>query len=212
MKIELHDANYWITRPMDSERDWVDEEKDWIESYVMSANHPHRQLIMDAISDLQPLGSVLEVGCNVGSNLLRVNELYPLAKLAGIDLNKKCIDRASQFLDKAILKVGNCMSIPFADGDFDVVIADAVLMYLNPTDIEQAMSEICRVNKRAIIIVERFNASKKGVRNGHVWARNYPAILKKRGYNIVKIKKIRKKDWPNSIGWQSYGFVVVAEK
>lgn|SRR3990167_3490937 len=211
-KPELHDTQYWIDRPLTpDDKDWIDDQSDWIQSYINSTYHPHRQMIVDAVRELYPVNKILEVGCNTGSNLLRVNEMFPSAKLYGIDVNKKCIEEAKELLPKAILKVGTYFYLPFPDNHFDLVIADATLMYANPDDIDKAMSEINRVCNRAIIIVDRWNESIKGVRNGHVWARNYPTLLVDLGYSVF-IKKIEAKDWPHSLGWQKFGYLFVGTR
>ena len=206
--MKLHDAQYWKDRPLTpDDKDWIDNQPNWVESYVHSTYHPHRQLIVDALVEI-PFESALEIGCNTGSNLIRIHELFPEVKLAGIDVNKKCINKAKGFLGKATFKVSDYHSIPFPDKSFDVVLADAVLMYSSPKQIAKAMSEIDRVAKQVVIIVDRLDKSKSGVRNGHVWARNYPTILKNLGFN-VNAKKITKQLWPKSIGWQRFGYLFV---
>lgn len=210
MKQKLHDADYWINRPMDSPKDWVDDQPNWLESYVHSAYHPHRQLILNAIKEF-PVRNILEIGCGTGSNLLRIHEVFPNIKLAGIDVSKKCIDRASDYLENAIFKVGSYLAIPFGSKSFDVVLADATLMYCALEDINGAMEEIDRISRGVIIIVDRMSKSREGIISGHVWARNYPALLRDLGYK-VKTTKITEKDWPNSKGWVKQGIILVARK
>ena len=211
-KPELHDAEYWKNRPLTpDDKDWIDDQPNWIESYFHSTNHPHRQLIVDAIKKISPIHNLLEIGCNTGSNLLRIHEVFPKIELVGIDVNKKCIKRAEDYLEWANLKVGDCRSLPFPREFFDATLADAVLMYINPKEIQKAILELDRVSRKAIIIVDRFSKSKKGVRNGHVWARNYKVILEDLGYK-TETTKITEKDWPYSIGWQRFGHLFVATK
>lgn len=208
---ELHDSLYWVNRPMDSEKDWIDDQPNWLESYVHSTYHPHRQMVVDEVKKLYPVSRVLEIGCNTGSNLLRINEIFPKVKLFGIDVNEQCVKRAKKFLENALIKTGTYYAIPFPDKFFDIVLADAVLMYASPKDIMRAMAEVDRVARRAIIIVDRYKFSKKGLRNGHIWARNYEAILEDLGYK-VETTKITKEQWPHSIGWQKYGRLFVGVK
>lgn len=208
--MKLHDANYWINRPMDSEHDWVDDEDNWITSYVASAEHPHRQLIVDAVRRFYPC-NVLEVGCNVGSNLIRLKEMFVNIQVAGIDISEKCINITRDYLPKASLKVGSYFNIPFPDKSYDCVLADATLMYAGPDKINEAMAEIDRIARKVIIVVDRVSKSKEGTRSGHVWARNYPLILKSMGYKVEKTP-ITKELWPYSQGWQKQGMFMVATK
>jgi len=211
-EIKLHDAEYWVNRPLaPDDKDWIDDQPNWVQSYVHSTYHPHRQLVVDAVREFSSVKKVLEVGCNTGSNLLRIQESFLGIKVAGIDVSEKCISLARYYLEKGIFKVANYLSIPFATKSFDVVIADATLMYVGPKNIGKAMKEIDRVSRQGVVIVDRFNKSKAGVRNGHVWARNYQALLEDLGYEVRK-SKITKEQWPNSVGWQKYGYVFVARK
>lgn len=206
--MKLHDARYWVNRPIDSEKDWIDDQPNWIESYVHSAYHPHRMLIIDAVKSLGPIRRLLEVGCGSGSNLLRIHEAFPEMKLFGLDISGKLIARARDYLPQSTFKVGSYFSVPYANKSFDVVVADATLMYAGPKDIGRAMNELDRVTN-SIIIVDRYDKSLAGIRNGHVWARNYPKIFEKLGYEVTTAK-IKKEDWPQSKGWAKLGYVWVA--
>ena len=153
----------------------------------------------------------MEIGCNTGANLIRIKEAFPNIGLTGVEINERCAYLARQYLPGAFIKIGDYHSLPFVDNYVDLVLADAVLMYSNPEEIDKAMAEVDRISSKYVIIVDRFDKSEKGVRNGHVWARNYPKLLRKMGYKVKKIK-INPEDWPHSIGWQKHGVIVVAKK
>lgn len=211
MLSKLHDAKYWIERPLTSDKDWIDDAPNWVESYVISTNHPHRQLIVDEVEKLGDINKILEIGCNTGANLIRINEVYPKINLVGVDISDRCINKAREYMPNAFFKVCDYHVLPFPDEYVDLILADAVLMYSNPERIEQAMKEIDRVSKKYVIIVDRDSKSKAGVRNGHIWRRNYALILREMGYSVKKYK-IEPQYWPNSVGWAKYGVVVVGMK
>lgn len=209
--MKTHDAKYWIERPLTSDKDWIDNAPNWVESYVISTNHPHRQLIVDEVGKLEDINRILEIGCNTGANLIRIHEVYPKINLVGVDVSDRCINKAREYLPTAFFKVCDYHVLPFPDNYVSCCLADAVLMYSNPDQIEQAMKEIDRVTKKYVMIVDRWNRSEKGKRNGNVWMRNYSLILRKLGYSVKKFK-IEPQSWPNSVGWQKYGVVVVGKK
>ena len=200
MKPELHDTKYWIERPLTpDDKDWIDDAPNWVESYVISTDHPHRQLILEEIAKIkEPINKILEIGCNTGANLIRIHDLFPLVNLIGVDISDRCINRAREYLPKAFFKVCDYHTLPFPDEYVSCVLCDAVLMYSPPDKIEQAMKEIDRVSSKYVIIVDRWNRSEGGKRNGHVWMRNYSLILRKMGYSIKKFK-IDPQYCPNSI-------------
>jgi S-adenosylmethionine-diacylgycerolhomoserine-N-methlytransferase len=58
-------------------------------------------------------GTVLEIGCGTGRNLIALAEIYPTAQLYGIDISSEMLETAKRAADKA--GVGN--RIAFALGD-----------------------------------------------------------------------------------------------
>jgi S-adenosylmethionine-diacylgycerolhomoserine-N-methlytransferase len=58
-------------------------------------------------------GTVLEIGCGTGRNLIALAEIYPSAQLYGIDISSEMLETAKRAADKA--GVGN--RIAFALGD-----------------------------------------------------------------------------------------------
>ena len=208
---QIHNADYWINRPIDDpHKDW-DYPGNWIEGYGQSHDHLHRRLILNNLKKLEPFDSLLELGCNCGPNLNLIQKKYPGINLAGIDVDERVIDKGKDELRNIDFVVGNFVKLPWNTKQFDVVLADAVLMYLNKEEILQCLDEIDRVTKKGVIIVDRFDKSLDGVRNGNVWARDYETLLKVRGWNVEKFK-IKAIDWPNSIGWKKFGYVFIATK
>ncbi len=207
---KVQDANYWLNRPLDDkQRDWHYNESDWIWDYVASASHPHRDLIVEELNKLGSLGGILEVGCNAGPNLIRLQTAFPENQLAGIDIVSETIERAMANMSKPIFKVGNVLNIPFEDKSFDVILADAVLMYFKFSELVQALNEMNRVAKRFIVLVERVSEKEKN--NGFIWSRNYLKLLEDLGFS-VQTRKLEEKDWPESEGWQKEGMIVVASR
>ena len=207
---KVQDTNYWINRPiLDKEKDWKYDEPTWIDGYVLSVKHPHRELILETLKKVEPFGALLEVGCSVGPNLVKIEAVYPEKQLAGIDVREELIVKAQELLPKPIFKIGSVLSIPFEDKGFDVVLVDAVLMYIGPKEIEQALSELNRVASKAIILVERL--TKKTEMAGHVWGHNYPELLGKLGFQ-VEVRRLDENSWPDSPNWQKYGAIIVASR
>lgn len=193
---------YWRNRPVE------DMTKDWNgQTYEESKSHPHRQLILDVLKTLEPFAGVLEVGCNSGPNLALIQEQYPETQMAGVDVNAFVIEQAKSIVPGAILKVGEATTLPFEDKSFDVLLYDAVLMYVN--DIKKALQEADRVARRAVIILDR---------NDKVLSHELVAHITKimmEPYNRpsqVTRQPIKENEWPTSKGWQEHGFIIVATR
>jgi ubiquinone/menaquinone biosynthesis C-methylase UbiE len=92
--------------------------------------------------------SVLEVGCGVGHDALRLAaQVGPAGRVVGIDLSAELITRASQRAAPLGLpvrfEVGNAQALGFADDSFDAARVDRVLQHLD--DPGQAVREMARV-------------------------------------------------------------------
>lgn len=204
------DAQYWIDRPKgDTRRDWRNDAPDWVEEYVKSAQHPHRELILQALRDLSPVDSVLEIGCNAGPNLFRIQSIFPNAQLAGIDVNADAIARAKEWLPNMQFEVASGTKIPFENKSFDVVLADAVLMYSNPEEFAQVLKEIDRVAKHGVVLME-WNSDKDEIKDHH-WARPYLQYLHEIGFKLVELKTLTREDWPSDI-WVRNGVLFVCRR
>jgi len=205
-----HDTEHWKNRPAnDPHFDWRYGGDSWIEEYKTSVQHPHRQVIINQLREY-PWDSLLEVGCSAGPNLKAIREDFPDKKLYGVDVNEPSIEAAKTFVD-AEFSVASFHKLPFEDKSVDVILADAVLMYARPDEIQEVMRELKRVARHQIIIVDRIMPSLLGEDAGGVWGRDYPMLLFEQGFQ-VKTRQVKEKDWPDSQNWQKYGAFVIGTK
>ena len=182
-----------------------------------SLDHPHRPMLIEEINTFQPQ-SVLEIGCGYGPNLFWLSKKLPNAKIEGIDINPKEIEKGIEYLEESSiystefirLSVGsaNCLQ-QFKDKSFDVVFTDAVLMYINPDEIKRVIQEMIRITKKAIIIVDWYSKG-PDTYNSHIgnWTRDYQALLKQFiSEEQIEIVKIKEEWWPNE-DWQKFGYII----
>lgn len=95
----------------------------------------------------EPVGSLLDVGCNVGAWLKDCSERYPSARLAGADINATALEKARENVPGADLRRAGAENLPFPDGHFDYVTCIEVLEHL-PADLRSAaFREMYRVLK-----------------------------------------------------------------
>lgn len=124
--------------------------------------HFHRQIIVDKVKELGAK-SVLEVGSGPGDNLFAISAqlsmILPQSKamrLEGIDKEPNVISKyyAEYILNNVKIVLGDMKDMTYKDGEFDVVLADATLMYIG-NEIGQVMEQIKRISGRAIIICDK---------------------------------------------------------
>lgn len=170
--------------------------------YKLGFDHPHRQLILDALKKIE-FKNVLEIGCNIGQNLYRIGLEYPKTQLAGVDVNKRAIQEARVLLPEAILCVDDATNLVASDRTYDVLLYDAVLMYVK--DIDKALDEAIRVARKVIIILDFDTKRERLV--GHTMVRDYGRLLALKG---LRVKSTKIKTW-DSPKWKKYGRLYVAQ-
>jgi len=91
---------------------------------------------------------ILDLGCGTGLLSRKLKKKYPDACLIGLDLAYNMLKQArkKQYLwRKWSLVNGNMMQLPFADGVFDLVIANQVIHWSDP--LSHVLGELNRVMK-----------------------------------------------------------------
>jgi ubiquinone/menaquinone biosynthesis C-methylase UbiE len=92
--------------------------------------------------------NVLEVGCGMGEGLNFLTRLVDPALAVGLDISRSAIRRADAILargDRLAYVEGDAENLPFADGEFDLVIN--VESSHNYPDVEKFFREVARVLK-----------------------------------------------------------------
>jgi ubiquinone/menaquinone biosynthesis C-methylase UbiE len=193
---------------------WNERQIDWKTAYLDTWNHPHRNMIVEALASFRWF-SLLEIGCGPGANLVNIVKHFKDVQLGGIDINKDAIDLARQYLNGALLKVGSSEDIMMSDNSVDVVLTDMSLIYVDPFKIKKVLKEIKRVGRGYVVFSEL--ASDNYWEQGKLFfesglhAHNYKKLLEENGfYDILKIK-IMPEDWPNSVKQQKYGYIILAK-
>ncbi len=112
------------------------------------ANRDARRFLPFLLPHVRSGVDVLDVGCGVGSIALDLAPAVAPGRVVGIDADSEQIGRATRSAaERAIENVefftSSVYELPFADASFDVVYANAVLMYVR--DQVRALAEMRRV-------------------------------------------------------------------
>jgi pseudaminic acid biosynthesis-associated methylase len=114
------------------------------------------QMNLASLSNIDRKCSVLEVGTNVGDQLILLKNMG-FSNLSGIEIQQHAVDVAKSRADDINFHSGSIFNIPFPDNSFDIVFTSGVLIHIAPPDLIAAISEIHRVSRRYIWGFEYFS-------------------------------------------------------
>lgn len=159
---------------------------------IASMNEHHRELSKWALSKIEgdePV-NILDIGCGGGMQISLMADMFPDAKMTGLDHSPDAVLSASK-LNSGIISSGRCgilegsaERLPFGDGVFDLVTAFETYFFW--PDLESSIAEACRVvapGGRIMIVSETYPSLRFWLRN----SRN----RKLYGMNVVSNRRMR---------------------
>jgi pseudaminic acid biosynthesis-associated methylase len=140
----------------------------------------------DIIAKTRP-ASILEIGCNSGSNLRAIRKADPNIALLGVDVNQSAIREASD----AGLPVLECQATDIGHlGAFDLTATVGVLIHIAPDDLGAVMDAIIAASRRWVLAVEYADSEEVEVdyrgNVGKLWRRPFGELYAARGLTLVE--------------------------
>lgn len=104
-----------------------------------------------------PPTSALEVGCNIGRNLVALRPFIP--EMHGVEPNAEACRLAQENPDLTGVNIREGMGsdLPFADASIDLVFTSGVLIHVAPEHLGSVTDEIVRVARHYILAIEYFS-------------------------------------------------------
>jgi pseudaminic acid biosynthesis-associated methylase len=138
-----------------------------------------RELNLRFLADIPLTARILEVGCNIGNQLLLLQAMG-FRNLSGVEIQEYAIKKARSRLPNVRLEQASAFDIPFPDNHFDLVFTSGVLIHISPQDLFKAMAEIHRCTNSYIWGLEYHapDIAKVDYR-GHkdlLWKADYPQL------------------------------------
>jgi pseudaminic acid biosynthesis-associated methylase len=137
---------------------------------------------------------ILEVGCNIGNQLILLQEMG-YSNLFGIEIQEYALKLAQSRARNITLKPGSAFNIPFSDGYFDLVFTSRVLIHVAIADLPAALDEIHRCTNRYIWGLEYFSPRATEVNyrghDGLLWKTDYARTYLDRFRNLRLVRELR---------------------
>tara|TARA_A100001234_G_scaffold48151_1_gene40302 strand:- start:5412 stop:6029 length:618 start_codon:yes stop_codon:yes gene_type:complete len=139
--------------------------------------------------------SCLELGSNIGANLLALRFLFPGIKTSGVEINEFAYKELARLIGKK-----NCFNKSIenfkSNKKYDLVFTKGVLIHINPKNLKQIYEKLFRMSKKYILIAEYYNPKPVSINY-----RGYKDKLFKRDFAGEIMKKYK------SLKLIDYGFV-----
>lgn len=134
------------------------------------------------LKDVGTSASVLEVGTNIGNQLLCLQKMG-YSNLHGIELQAYALQLLRSRSRDIHAIQASAVAMPFRNSTFDLVFTSGVLIHIHPSEIPKIIKEIHRCTRKYIWGLEYFadnptqytNVPYRG-RTELLWRSNYPQI------------------------------------
>ncbi len=148
----------------------------------------------EALAAAYPFSSVLELGTGYAQNLSVLAKHFPQVDFLGIDSSRSCIESGASLLKERGFKNVRLLCAPassirdYEDKSFDVLVACAFMLYIEPAEIDELVKEMFRVARKRIIVLEQHRSAEGA--NAHMgeyalriegsagyWVRDYEKLF-----------------------------------
>ena len=111
--------------------------------------------------------TVLELGSNIGLNLIPISKLLPEAKLSAVEINEKAASVLKKNLPEIDLHHASILEFQ-PRSTWDLVFTKGVLIHINPDKLPTVYDLMYRSSSRYVLIAEYYNPQPAGINyRGH---------------------------------------------
>jgi pseudaminic acid biosynthesis-associated methylase len=160
------------------------------QTYGITRRHLNEKFLSAVPEDAR----ILEVGCNMGTQLLMLQEMG-YTELYGIEIQSYALELAQCRLPEVELRQASAFSIPYPDQYFDLVFTSGVLIHISPSDLSKALREIYRCSRSWIWGFEYYSANSTEIsyrgHNNLLWKMDYASRYLQEFSHLELIKEQR---------------------
>ncbi|SDO65170.1 pseudaminic acid biosynthesis-associated methylase [Pedococcus dokdonensis] len=113
------------------------------------------ELFRKVLAHTDGVGSVLELGCNIGNNLRALRDLLPEAQLHAVEINAQAAAEVEAW-GGATVEVGSILDFEPAQ-TWDLTFTKGVLIHINPDRVADVYAALVRSSNRYVMVCEYFN-------------------------------------------------------
>jgi pseudaminic acid biosynthesis-associated methylase len=165
--------------------------QDFNDFYIKRYGLTREQINKRFLKNINVNKPVLEVGCNIGNQLIALQNIG-FKNLFGVDINKKSLIEAKKNTNINFLE-SSAFDLPFKDNYFNLVFTNNVLIHIKPSNLDKIFNEIYRVSDKFIMGFEYYNKSLINIKyrnhKNRLWKGDYSNMFLKKFSNLKIIKE-----------------------
>ena len=112
------------------------------------------------------INSLIELGPNVGLNIIALRKIFKNLRITGVEINKKACEHLKKLNNVSV--INNSILKFKLKSKFDLVLIKGVMIHVHPKNLKKLYKKIEKLSKKYILICEYYNP--------------YPISIKYRGY------------------------------
>jgi len=124
--------------------------------------------------------TVLELGANIGLNLVAIKSLLSGVSLSAVEINEKAADELASTLPDATVHRRSILEFE-PNGSWDLVFTKGVLIHINPDKLPEVYDLMLRCSSRYILVAEYYSRSPMEVtyrgHSGRLFKRDFAGEL-----------------------------------
>lgn len=113
------------------------------------------ELFRKVLDRTEGVGSVLELGCNIGNNLRALRDLLPDGQLHAVEINAQAAAEVEAW-GGATVEVGSILDFE-PTRTWDLTFTKGVLIHINPDRVGDVYAALVRSSNRYVLVCEYFN-------------------------------------------------------
>ena len=183
----------------------LEEREKW---YLKNLGITRTKMNLEFLGNLPSSLRILEVGCNIGTQLLYLQKMG-FKSLYGLELQNYAVELSKSRTKDINIIQGSAFDIPFRDGFFDLVYTSTLLIHIAPVDIEQVLKGIYRCTKNYIwgyeFFAENYTQLKFRGEKELLWKTNFAKLYLDtfKDLRLIKEKKFKYLPDPNDNKYQN---------
>lgn len=123
---------------------------------LLSAN---LNLFSDIFNRTTGVETVMELGGNIGLNIMAINNLLPNAKTSAVEINIKAYEQLKNVCTGDAYLTSMLHMEDVISSKYDFVFTKTVLIHINPEELNKIYDALYRLSRKYICVAEYFNPS-----------------------------------------------------